>query len=117
MYSEKPECVVVFTILDITKGAPFYSSFFDEELRKNPALIQKGVSSGALIIHSVVGKFAGYTAVAKPGCPDLARMLEVFRDEFERVYHEGLESVKKNVGHMFIIDGMIKRFFIDKEGI
>ncbi len=117
MYSKTPECVVVFTILDMTKGVPFYSSFFDKEIRENPALIQKGVSSRELIIQSVVGKFAGYTAVAKPGCPDLVRMLEAFRDEFERVYHEGLESVKKNVGHMFIIDGMITRFFIDKEGI
>ncbi|MDF1537586.1 MAG: hypothetical protein P1Q69_01615 [Candidatus Thorarchaeota archaeon] len=86
MYSGKPECVVVFTILDITKGAPFYSSFFDEELRKNPSLIQKRVSSRELIIHSVVGKFAGYTAVALPGCTDLNEMLEAFRDEFERIY-------------------------------
>ncbi|MCK5152506.1 MAG: hypothetical protein KAQ65_11710 [Candidatus Thorarchaeota archaeon] len=117
MYSEKPDCVVVFTILDMTKGAPFYSNFFNEELRKNPALIQKRVAARELIIHSVVGKFAGYTAVANPDCSDLNKMLESFRDEFERVYHEGLDSVKKNVGHMFIIDGMIKRFIIDKEGI
>ncbi|MHA1906605.1 MAG: hypothetical protein ACW98Y_04870 [Candidatus Thorarchaeota archaeon] len=117
MYSGEPECVVVFTILDISKGAPFYSSFFDDEIRKNPALIQKRVSSRELIIHSVVGKHAGYTAVAKQGCSALDAMLKAFRDEFERVYPEGLDSVKKNVGHMIIIDGMIQRFLIDKEGI
>ncbi|MFW9848663.1 MAG: hypothetical protein ACFFF4_05960 [Candidatus Thorarchaeota archaeon] len=117
MYSGTPDCVVVFTILDITKGVPFYNAFFDDELRKNPSQIQQGVASRELIIHSVVGKHAGYTAVAKLGCPDLNEMLEAFRDEFERVYPEGLDSVKKNVGHWIIIDGMIQRFLIEKEGI
>ena len=115
--SGKPECVVVFTILDITKGMPFYNGFFDDEIRKNPALIQKRVSSRELVIQSVVGKHAGYTAIAKPGCPDLKEMLEAFRDEFERVYPEGLESVKRNVGHIIIIDGMIQRILVNKEGI
>ncbi len=91
--------------------------FFDEDLRENPALIQQRVSSRELVIHSVVGNFAGYTAVAKPGCSDINEMLEAFRDEFERIYPDGLQSVKKNVGHMIIIDGIIQRFLIDKEGI
>lgn len=117
MYSGKPECIVVFTILDIAKGVPFYSSFFDDELRKNPALIQQKVTSHELTIHSVVGKIAGYTAVARLGCSSLDEMLKAFRNEFERVYPEGLDSVKKNVGHMIIIDGMIQRFLINKEGI
>jgi len=78
-------------------------------------LIQQRVSSRELIIHSVVGNFAGYTAVAKPGCPNLNEMLEGFKDEFERVYNEGLDSVKIDIGQKILIDSIIQKFLIPKE--
>lgn len=102
-------------IIDQDSGQPLYSYFFDETLKKNPAMLPQRVKSGEMKMVHEFGKLAVYTALVRHETPEVRECLRTFESRVDKMFPDGLRGRVGNVvDQVFLRDIVIEVFAENK---
>jgi hypothetical protein len=102
-------------ILEEETGAPLFSHFFDQELKKDPSVIPQKMRAREVMLLHELGNYVVYSVLVKKETTEARELLRKFATRIEKVYPEGLKRGQGNFGHYVILGNIAREVFIDEK--
>jgi len=102
-------------ILEADTGQSLYSYYFDDALKKNPAIIPQKVKSGQMRMVHEFGEHSVYTALVTHETPEVKEYLRTLRTRVDEVYPDGLSGRRGNFADTIILENIVIEVFVENK--